>query len=109
MAAIKRRAALALVVWTPVAAGYVLVGFAVSWWIVVGMLGFFLLVMVPAYVHGRRLRHRFEGDRAARQAFRARAEQRLARWAEWYGIGLAGEMILLVVFLIIMIVLGHQE
>jgi hypothetical protein len=107
-AAIKGHAARALVLWTPIIAVWVLAGFAVGWWVAAVITGFSALVMVLAYVYGRRVRHRFEHDPSARQEHAARAEQRLVRWARWYGLGMAGMMMLMLVLLIIAVALARE-
>jgi MFS superfamily sulfate permease-like transporter len=87
----------------PVVAVYVLLGFALSWWIPVIFAIVSAVIVGWAVVYRRRLR-RLRRDPDAMQAHEERIYRFSVRWAKIWGLLVAGMMIFLVVLAVVLLV-----
>ena len=105
----KVRRAAGLLIWMPLLAIVVLVGWALSWWVAVAAVAYFVVVLVPLHLYRGRLRRRFANDPVARKAYNERAEKRLYRWAKGYGLFMAAALIGLLVLVAVVAATGGHE
>jgi len=89
--------------WAPVVADYVLVGFAISWWIPAIFAVLLAVVVAWAVVYRRRLR-KLRSDPDAMRAHEERAYRFTVRWAKIWGLLFAGLMTFIAVIVFVVVI-----
>ena len=91
----------------PVVAVYVLLGFAISWWIPAIFTVLSGIVTGWAVFYRRRLR-RLRADPDAMRAYDERAYRRSVRWMKIWGLSFAGMMMFLFVLALVVLIVERS-
>jgi ABC-type protease/lipase transport system fused ATPase/permease subunit len=106
VAPVTRQLLIAAFLWAPVIAVYVLLGYALSWWLPAIWAAGSAVFIGLALVYRRRLR-RLRSDPDAMRAHEEQAYRRAVRWSKVWGLLFAGMMMFLVVFVLVVVIAEH--